>query len=302
MAIEPSLAALQSAFARPGAVAFEMSPLGGIVARLTASGNTSTIALQGAQVLSWIAGGFERLWLSPAARLGTGKAVRGGIPVCWPWFAAHPHDDTKPFHGFVRTRPWEVVETGHTEGAAWIKLSYETGIADLALWPQEAEAQLTVRLDKDLSLSLLTSNLGEVGFVMSQALHTYFAVSDIAQVRIEGLDEMKYIDKLDTDARKVQSGDITIEREVDRIYLGELGTITLVDGAVPQRRIATKSTGSHSAVVWNPWIEKTKRLGDMGSDDAYKRMLCIESTNAGDDIVLVPPGADHTISVRYQVK
>ncbi len=296
------LAALQGAFAKPGAVTFEMSPLGGIVAKLTAAGNSTTVALQGAQVLSWIAGGRERVWLSPAARLGTSKAPRGGIPVCWPWFADHPHDATKPAHGFVRSRMWEVIETGSSEQAAWIRFSYETSTADLALWPQEAEVQHTVHLDAGLALTLTTLNLGEVGFVLSQALHTYFAVSDISQVHVEGLDGTRYLDKLDNYARKVQSGDITIDREVDRIYVGDIGTITLIDRTAPGQRIAIKGSGSHSSVVWNPWIEKTKRLGDMGSDDAYKRMLCIETTNAGDDIARVPPGEAHVMSVRYQVR
>lgn len=302
MPTAPDLTELQRTFAKPTAVAFEMSPLGGIVAKLSAAGNSTTVALQGAQVLSWIAGGKERLWLSPVARLGTDKAPRGGIPVCWPWFADHPHDSTKPAHGFVRTRMWEVIETGGSDTAAWIKLSYETSIADMALWPQEAEVQLTVHLDTGLSLSLTTLNLGEVGFVMSQALHTYFAVSDIAQVRVEGLDEIKYLDKLDSYGRKQQSGDITIDREVDRIYVGDIGTIALVDNGAPGQRIAIKSSGSHSSVVWNPWTEKTKRLGDMGSDDAYRHMLCIETTNAGDDIARIPPGANHVMGVRYTLR
>lgn len=302
MAFDPDLDALQATHAKPGAIAFEMSPLGGIIAKLTAAGNSATVALQGAQVLSWIAGGVERLWLSPAARLGTGKAVRGGIPVCWPWFAAHPHDGTKPFHGFVRARNWEVVGTGADDNAAWITLSYETSVADLSLWPQEAEVQLTVRLDAGLSLSLLTANLGDVAFILTQALHTYLAVSDIANVRVDGLDEVKYLDKLSNDGRKTQTGDITIDREVDRIYVGETSSITLVDQAAYERRLAIRSTGSHSAVVWNPWIEKTRRLGDMGADDAYRRMLCIETANAGDDVARLLPGDNHVLGVRYLVR
>ena len=292
---------LNATFGRPGGVAFEVSPLGGIVARLTHGQNQVIVALQGAQVLSWLHQGREMLWLSPAARLGTGKAVRGGIPVCWPWFGPHPGDAAKPAHGFVRTREWDVGTTDCATARTQLRLSLATAPEDLNLWPHQAAVELTVRLDTGLSLALTTCNTGESAVAMTQALHTYFTVDDIATVLIEGLDGRTYIDKLDRGSRKVQAGAIGFDREVDRIYVGETGDVTLVD-AVARWRLRIRSHCSRSTVVWNPWFEKTARLGDMGSNDAYRRMVCIETANAGDDVVTVAPGARHMLGVTYQVE
>lgn len=296
------LTALNRSFGKLGAIAFSMSPLGGPIVRLRSQGNEALIALQGGHVLSWTCGGIERLWLSPVSQLDTGKAVRGGIPVCWPWFGPHPFDETKAAHGFVRTRRWEVASTEATTETVKLVLAYETGMTDLAIWPQEAEVRLTVQLDAGLALSLGTSNLGDVPFIMTQALHTYFAVSDVSCTMVEGLDGLSYIDKVDGGIHKSQKGAVAIEGEVDRIYLGDTSRLALVDqgtGALPARRLGITSRGSKSAVVWNPSVDKTRRLGDMGSDEAWRRMLCIETTNAGDDLVRLAPGDDFVLSVRY---
>ncbi len=292
-------AALERTFGRPGRLAFVASPLGGKVAQLTAGVDVATVALQGAQVLGWTQAGRELLWLSPVARLGTGRAVRGGIPVCWPWFGPHPADASKPAHGFVRTRDWDVVavEAEASSGAVTIGLSTRTRAEDHALWPHDAEARLTVTLSDRLTLALETRNTGTSPFVLTQALHSYFRVADITAARIEGLDGQTYLDKLDGDARKRQTGAIAIDREVDRIYLGDTGQITLHEG---RHSLAIESQGSASAVVWNPWIEKTQRLGDMGAPDAYRQMLCIETTNAGDDVIQLAPGACHRLTVTYR--
>lgn len=293
-----SLDALQSAFARDGAVALEASPLGGIVARLTTGNNSAVVALQGAQVLSWRHGPREMLWLSPVARLGTGRAVRGGIPVCWPWFGPHPSDETKPAHGFVRTRTWRVTATQSRLDAAVLKLVYATGPDDRALWPHAAEIELTVTLGASLSLRLETRNLGATPFEMTQALHTYFRIGDISDVVVEGLVGRTYIDKLADNARCVEAGIVTFGAEVDRIYHGDTSAITLVEAQT--RRLQIASTGSRSTVVWNPWLEKTARLGDMGAANAFRRMVCIETTNAGDDVITVAGGGAHALGVDYR--
>ncbi len=292
--------ALNRDFGRPGAIAFEMSDLGGPVARLSAGDQTAIVALQGAQVLSWQRGEQEQLWLSPVARLGISKPVRGGIPVCWPWFGPHPDDDTKPAHGFVRTRPWDMAHTqiAADRGTVAATFVFATGSEHAALWPYEAQVQLTVKVGTGLSLSLETINRGTRPLILSEALHTYFRVSDIAGVSIGGLDGIPYIDKLDGEILKSQIGPIAIGREVDRIYVGATHDVTLRDGA---RKLAIKSQGSASAVVWNPWDRKTLRLGDMGSPDAYRHMVCIETANAANDLVMLAPAAHHTMSVDYRV-
>lgn len=279
------------------AVTFEASPLGGIVARLRAGSNEAVVALQGAQVLSWRHDGREMLWLSPVSRLGTGKAVRGGIPVCWPWFGPHPDDAAKPAHGFVRTATWGVALTQASSSEAAIVLQYR---GQRFTQPQEPELRLRVALSEELNLALTTDNVGPAPFTMTAALHTYFAVSNIGAIAVEGLDGRTFVDKLDRDQRKTQAGAITIDQEVDRIYLGDTSGISLLDRTAG-RRLRIESRGSRSAVVWNPWVEKTRRLGDMGAPDAYRRMLCIETANAGDDAVTVPPNGQHVLAARYRV-
>lgn len=296
----PILADLNRDFGRSGSIWFERSELGGPVVRLAARGNGAGVAIQGAQVLDWTHAGRQQIWLSSAAQLGSSKPVRGGIPVCWPWFGPHAEDGNKPSHGFVRTRAWTVLRTHCTSdlGTVAITFSFTTGPEHEALWPYAAEVQLTVTLGAGLSLALETINKGARPLLLSEALHTYFAVSDVADVRIEGLAGESYIDKLDRESVKLQSGEVIIDREVDRIYLGKTDDITLRDG---DRAITIRSRGSASAVVWNPWVDKSLRLGDMGAADAYRGMVCIETANAARDIVLLPPGGRHLMCADYDV-
>lgn len=283
------------------AVRFELSPLGGPVAMLSLGDATALIALQGAQVLDWTpAGGRPVIWLSPTERLGTPKPVRGGIPVCWPWFAAHPEDASKPAHGFVRTRLWDVVSTQRLADEVVIELRTAKTSVDAALWPHAAEVSVRVGLSADsLSVTLRTRSLDKAPFRLTQALHTYFAVSDIAHVRVEGFDGLTYIDKLDANVIKPWRGPIRFTAEVDRIYLDHADEARIVDEAAGRAIIIAKE-GSRSSVVWNPWIEKCARLGDMGPD-GYRGMVCVETTNAGSDVVTVAPGATHTLAAIIKV-
>ena len=297
LAMPPSLAA----FRIPGRLDFEASALGGPVARLAHGAAQVLVALHGAQVLNWTFAGDGLLWLSPTARIRPGKGLRGGIPVCWPWFGDHPTDVSKPAHGFVRHRAWTVASTSATQDAVAITLAAATTPADHALWPHQAEARLTVTLGATLSLALETRNAGPAAMPLTAALHTYFRVSDIANVTVTGLEGLSYLDKLQGFARETQAGPIHVAGEVDRIYLGDTSSITLHD-AGPKRRLHIASSGSRSAVVWNPWDQKTARLGDMGSPDAFRQMLCIETANAGDDVITLAPGTSHTLTSNYRLE
>jgi len=297
---ELDIDALNAAFGRGDRVRFVESRLGGPVAELACPSGTAMVALQGAQVLSWRPGGMQDVfWLSPQARLGTGKSVRGGVPVCWPWFGPHPSDPAKPSHGFVRAATWEVVGSAGATGAAAVTLAYETNAATSTLWPCAARLSLTVTLAADLRLDLTTENLGGGTISITQALHTYFAVHEVEATRVEGLDGRTYIDSIDGNARKPQHGAIRIDREVDRIYIGSGDRVSLVDPLLG-RRIDIDTHGSASTVVWNPWSEKAQRLGDVG-EDGFRRFVCIETANAGPDTVPIPPGEAHRLAARYSV-
>lgn len=287
---------LNARFAAGDSVWFE-ERLGGCVANLRVADHTAVVSLQGAQVLSFVPRGLgEVLWLSPVARLGAGKAVRGGIPVCWPWFGPHPHEDSKPAHGFVRARNWSVAEVAGDGDEARIALAFED--FDEALWPHKAALQLEVTLGETLRVALTTLNAGAAPFLLTQALHTYFRVGDIADVRVEGLEGSPYIDQLQAGRVCKSSRPIGIDAEVDRIYQDTADRVCVHDGAVG-RVIEITKTGSRSTVVWNPWIEKSARLGDMG-EDGYRRMVCVETANAGRDVVTLESGAHHTLSLNIR--
>jgi glucose-6-phosphate 1-epimerase len=285
-------------------VTLEQSPLGGPVLRLTNDQGTALVALQGAQLIGWAPAGHDPvIWLSPVERLANPpenpKPVRGGTPICWPWFATHPTDPSKPPHGFVRTRQWAIDRAERSATAIRVTFSIATTDADKALWLGEASLQFTVTLDDELTLALTTRNTGSNAFSLTQALHTYFAVSDISNVSVEGLDGQTYMDKLDANARKQQAGPITFAAEVDRVYDAHEGAASITDRGL-KRRIEITKSGSRSSVVWNPWIDKCNRLGDMGQD-GYRGMVCVETCNAGADIVHISPKAAHTISASYKV-
>ena len=252
-------------------------------------------------MLSWQPKGHdEALWLSPMARLGTGTPVRGGIPVCWPWFAVHPQDPSKPLHGFVRTRDWDVIESGVSQSEVRLGFRTQTRPDDAVLWPHSAEVTLQIELGSTLDLTLSTHNTGATVLPLTRALHSYFRIGDIERVHVEGLGGRDYIDKVDNNSRKTQAGtNLHIDREVDRIYLGDTATVGLVDVALG-RRIDVVSSGSRSAVVWNPWVERSMRVADIGAG-GYRTMLCIETANAGDDIIKLEPGGVHTLRARLSV-
>ena len=295
------LASLNERFGIDGELIFAVGHHGAEVARVTNRTGMAEIALQGAQVLTWAPVGQPAVvWLSPAAKFAAGKSLRGGAPVCWPWFGPHPDDPAKPGHGFARNLDWQVVSAGRVSDGTRLVLGFTPGPAQQALWPYEAELELAVTVGEKLLMELSTRNTGTIPLSITQALHTYFHVGDIAAARVEGLDGCEYIDKVDGGARRRQTGAVKVEGEVDRIYLGCPGETVIVDDAL-RRRIRIGNRGSRSCVVWNPWAEKGAKFGDMG-DDGYRRMLCVETTNAGDDVVTIASGKSFTLATEYGVE
>jgi glucose-6-phosphate 1-epimerase len=284
-----------------GELTFAVGHHGAEIARVTNARGSAEIALQGAQVLTWAPAGQPAVvWLSPAAKFAPGKSLRGGAPVCWPWFGPHPDDPAKPGHGFARNLDWEILTAERVSDGTRLVLGFTPGAAQQALWPYQAELELAVTVGERLLMELTTRNTGTIPLSITQALHTYFHVGDIAVVRVEGLDGCEYIDKVDGGARKRQSGAVAIDGEVDRVYLGCPGEAVIVDEAL-RRRIRIGKRGSQSCVVWNPGAEKGAKFGDMG-DDGYRRMLCVETTNAGDDVVTIASGKSFTLATEYLVE
>ena len=257
-------------------------------------GATAAVTPHGAHVTHYQpAGQRPVLWMSDLALFQDGKAIRGGIPVIWPWFGSHPTDSDQASHGVARRMGWQVL--GVTESAAKFMLLPEGEHVHPKV-DGSFVVTLDLILDEALTVNLTTTNVGKTRFHMTAALHSYFRVADVAQIELRGLDGRTYIDQLDGDQRKVQPGAITINQEVDRIYVDSADTVEIVD-PVWGRTIEVAKEGSLSTVVWNPWIDKSKRMADFG-DDEYVGMVCVETTNAADDGRTLEPGESHQLVTK----
>jgi glucose-6-phosphate 1-epimerase len=263
---------------------------------------TARVALLGATVLAFEPRGQRPvLWVSRESRFTPGKAIRGGIPICWPWFGDHPSDTSKPAHGFARTSDWTVAGVGRMpDGSTRLTLGLSDSAASRAVWPHAFEAEAIVSIGKALEVDVRARNTGTEPFTCTGALHSYFAIGEIGRVKVHGLDALEYIDKVARFQRFAQAGPVTITGETDRIYLGTTADCVIDDSAW-QRKIRIAKRGSHTTVVWNPWIEKARQLADFG-DDEYHEMICVETTNAADDQITVPPGTEHHLVTRISLE
>lgn len=258
----------------------------------------AVVSVHGGQVLSFRprGAGADVLFVSELAYYQPGKAIKGGVPVCWPWFGADPQGLGRPAHGFVRNRMWSVWGTATTPaGETQLTLGLVDTPDTLAIWPHAFQLALEITVGATLRLALSTRNTGEAPFQITQALHSYFAVGDIAQTTVTGLDGCSYIDKAAGagGALKQQAGAVTIAAEVDRVYTGVPAALAIVDGAL-RRRVRIGSECSHTAVVWNPWAAIAAGMADL-KDDEYQRFVCVETANAADEVVTVAPGAAHCL-------
>jgi len=292
---------LNEQFGIEGVLTFRDSGNGFIIADISNSLATATVALQGAHLMTWQPTDQEPvIWMSPVATLAPGKSIRGGVPICWPWFGAHSSNSSFPGHGFARTVAWDVIASGVTnEGATTI--AFRIATTNLEQWPHDAPAEIYMEIGTTLQMKLMTHNRGNEAITLGDALHTYFAVGDASRIAIRGLSDCEYLDKIDDSARKEQLGDITITSEVDRIYFDQ-GQDIIIDDPSLCRAIRIAKQHSHSTIVWNPWIDKCRSMGDFGTDDGYLGMVCVESANAAEDVVQLEAGEAHTLSVCYSVE
>lgn len=249
------------------------------------------ISLQGAHLFHYQRHGEEPLlWVSEASSFEYGTAIRGGVPVCWPWFGMSS-DPVLPQHGFARTMLWELVEARDLdENSTQITLKLSTSEESHRLWPHAFELQLRFTISDTLQMALTTKNCNERPFELTQALHTYIAVSSIDNVSVEGLHGKPYFDALEK-KKHIQDGTVRFSEETDRVYQEVNNPILLID---KERSVVIENSGSSSVVMWNPWRDKSSRMSGM-KPDSYKTMLCIESANAMEDLRLLQPGQTHTL-------
>ncbi len=277
-------------------ITFETLDNGFETIKIENSNAVAKLSLQGAHLFHYEAKGKSPLlWLSDTSAFEIGQAIRGGVPICWPWFGAHKTNPSLPAHGFARTSLWEFIENSEIdEGTTQITMQLTHSDETLAIWPYKFNLRLIISVGETLALSLVTENLDENAFEITQALHTYFNVSSIDNASVKGLDQQHYFDALSRES-KIQQGDIYFAEEVDRVYQNIRYPLTLVEN---EQVISIESEGSDSVIVWNPWIDKCARMSAM-TEDAYKTMLCIESANALKDSRVIEPGQQHTLHTTY---
>ncbi len=296
--MENTVSDLNTRFAMANWLAFEDDGTGLPVAQITTPQASARVALHGAQLLAWQPIGHQPvLWVSKAAVFELGKSVRGGVPVCWPWFGAK---DGKTAHGFVRTLMWQVVGVSvDTASQLVLRLGLSADSSTRSVWEHEFDLELVLTVGATLSIALTTRNTGATGFIVTEALHTYFCVGEIGQCRVLGLEDTEYLDKVKHFARSRQNGAVEISGETDRIYINTQADCLIEDQALG-RTIRVAKTGSCATVVWNPWREREKTISDMASDE-FLSMLCVETANAGTDSISIDPGEMHTMTMCISV-
>lgn len=281
---------------------FRSGPGGLTTARIETDDSICEITLHGAQVISWVPTGHDPvLWMSEASHFREDEAMRGGIPICWPWFGDHASDPGLPAHGFARKSSFSVAGTFvAADGGCGIELRLRQSTRSRVHWPDDFSLALIVTAGLSLDVQLTMQNTSASAAIYGAALHTYLRVGDVEQLTIDGLANTDYLDKLEDFARKHQRDAPVIEGETDRVYLDTQATC-LVHDPVLKRRLRVAKNGSRTTVLWNPGAEGASAMADF-DDEGHRNMLCIESVNAFEDPVALEPGSQHTLGTQISVE
>jgi glucose-6-phosphate 1-epimerase len=273
---------------------------GNAIIRITTPHCSGTMHVHGAQVTSWKpAGAEEVIFVSTRARYSEGQAIRGGIPICFPWFRGKADDPAAPAHGFVRTKNWRLETIKSENNNVVVTMATESDDTTKKWWPEDFRLQLRATFGVALELALTATNTGAAQFRYEEALHTYYHVGDIHQARIKGLDQATYLDNTDANKEKKQNGDVAITAATDSAYTNNESALELID-PVLHRRIHIAKQNSRTTVIWNPWEVAANKMSDMGADE-WKKMLCAEGANILGNAVMLYPGEHHTTTVSMTV-
>lgn len=243
----------------------------------------------------------DLFFLSDKVLYQEGKSIRGGVPICWPWFGDDTSGFERPPHGFVRNQQWDVLSTEMLEdGRTSVILTTSDTDMTRELWHYEFNLELQLIIGLNLEMKLKTKNTGKQFFTITQALHTYFKVSDVSNVLIKGLDGKPYIDKLDAFAVKQQADDIIVSQEIDRIYQKSPKQISLTDSGF-NRTITISSYGSDTTIVWNPWSTSVSKMADLDIE-SYRNFVCVETANVfTDSLTIIPAGREHVVTTVFSI-
>jgi glucose-6-phosphate 1-epimerase len=292
------LDSLNERFALPGVIRFETGSGGLLRAAVTLASAEGHVYLHGAQVTRYRPTGHQDvLFLSERSHFAPGKAIRGGVPVIFPWFGARAGDPHAPDHGFARTSEWTVesVERPGDDSVA-VTLALGPDEATRRSWAHEFQVRQRVLFGAHLEMTLEVENRSRETITLEEALHTYLRVGDVRQASVTGLGGVTYIDKTDGMKRKVlAAGALRLTGRTDRVFLDTRGTCAVMDPVLGRRLLVEKS-GSATTVVWNPWSE----MADLGPG-AWRSMLCVETANATDNALHLASGDRHRMGVVIRV-
>jgi glucose-6-phosphate 1-epimerase len=270
------------------------------VVRISSHSADAEVSLYGAQVLSWKPAGQEEvLFLSEQSHFESGKAIRGGIPVCFPWFRVKADNPKSPSHGFVRTREWRLDSLRADDGSVTLVCVTTSDDSTRASWPHDFLLAYRIRIAGTLRLELSVMNRGSNPLRFEEALHTYFRIGDIHQARVRGLDAVTYLDNNDGNKSKRQDGSVVLTAPTDNAYLPTDVSAEILD-PVLHRRLRTEKLHSSTTIVWNPWQQGAAALADLGNDE-WQQMLCVEAGNILSAAVSLAPGEEHTMRSTLSV-
>ena len=254
------------------------------------------ICMYGAHVMSFTPHNtMDLLWMSPDSFLEEGKAIRGGIPVCFPWFGPHKTDPEKPQHGFGRLMNWDVVETkSEANGETLVRFQLHSSEETKVYWPYDFVAELAITVGAKLNVALKVTNTSSEPFEYSCALHSYFTLSGIDNITIEGLEGTTYFNQLNSANSVQKEPTLKIQEATTRHYLNT-ETPVVVNDPIFRRRIKVEKSGSKVTTVWNPWKEACVDIPDI-PDYGYETFVCVESTNAFNNCITLAPNESHETS------
>lgn len=269
--------------------------------QITSSLCTGEIYLHGAHVTSWKPVGAEEvLFLSSKARWEPGIAIRGGIPICFPWFRAKADNPAAPAHGFVRTKAWQLASIAENENGIVVSMITGHDEQTQRWWPGEFRLIHRVTFGSALTLELVYANTGTTPLHFEEALHTYNRVADVRNVLLHGLDTVRFLDNTNSNREETQRGDVAFVSTTDNAYLNTQSAVDLADRDM-RRRIRLRKEGSLTSVVWNPWQEGAMGMRDLG-DGEWTKFVCVEASNILDFAVSLAPGQEHKMTAVLTVE
>ena len=283
------------------AIKFYEGAGGFIFIDLGSKGSTATVSLYGAHLTSFQPTNEEPvIWLSEKAIFEKGRSIRGGIPICWPWFSGHPTNPELPAHGFTRFYDWQVESASTGDFGTKLTLFLTDNTETRKLWNHTFKVKLTITINESLHMELSSTNIAPETITVGSAFHPYFQIGDISKTTVKGLAGITYIDFADAQQKIVEKDQVEVIGPVDRIYLNTTSDSTIID-TINSREINISKTGSKTTVIWNPWIVGAAGMKDM-TDDGYKTMLCVEPANMLDDVYKLTTGETHTLTTKISTK